>query len=177
MLAALRGTLKEAWRLNLMTTEEYHRAADIADLPHQSLPRGRALTHGEITSLIETCYHDAAYYDLKSAQRATDHRDAAIIALLYAIGLRRQEVVALDLADYTAETGAIRIRSGKGRKARTSYLASGAVAALNDWLSIRGTEPGPLFCSLRRGDTVAPAAKLTHKRLSDQAILYILDQH
>src|SRR3954465_3146828 len=46
--------------------------------------------------------------------------------------------VALDLADYVPESGAIIVRSGKGRKDRTTYLDGGATAALADWLAVRG---------------------------------------
>jgi site-specific recombinase XerD len=41
-----------------------------------------------------------------------------MIALLYAGGLRRAELIALDLADYDSETGALTARSGTGKKAR-----------------------------------------------------------
>lgn len=45
--------------------------------------------------------------------------------MLYGCGLRRSEVVALDLSDYDAETGALKVRSGKRNKARVSYTAAG----------------------------------------------------
>ena len=54
MLAALRGVLKECWRLGYMTAEDYQRAADVPTIKSQTLPRGRALA-GEIAALMGTC--------------------------------------------------------------------------------------------------------------------------
>jgi integrase len=39
---------------------------------------------------------------------------------------------------------------------------------MNDWLAVRGFEPGPLFFSLRKGGV------MTGQRLTDQAIYHIL---
>ncbi len=72
--------------------------------------------------------------------------------------------MALDLADYDPETGALTIRSGNGRKARISYISAGAAGALADWLQVRGTEPGPLFVRVNK------AGVLRMERLTPQAL-------
>src|SRR5262249_32013752 len=69
------------------------------------------------------------------------------------------------LADYVPESGAITVRSGKGRKGRTTYLDGGAAAAMADWLAVRGADAGPLLCPVNK------AGKITVRRLSDQAVL------
>ena len=168
MLAALRGVLKEAWRLGQMSAEDYYRAADIQNVSAVTLPRGRSLTHGELNALLRSCVREPTHYEQHPSHLPRDIRDAALIAMLYSIGLRRFEAVALDLADYASETGAVQIRHGKRRKARTSFLASGAMQAMDDWLAIRGTEAGPLFCAMRKGGVI------TGRRLTDQAIYHIL---
>ena len=77
-------------------------------------------------------------------------RDRAILRLLYERGLRRGEVVSLDLehVDQGASTIAV---LGKGRTAREPLtIAAPTLAALAAWLEARGIAPGPLFVNLDR---------------------------
>jgi integrase len=159
MLAALRGVLREAWRLGLVSAEEYHRAADIPSVRGTTLPRGRALDRGELRALFAACAADAT---------AAGQRDAALLAVLYGCGLRRSELVALDVDDYDPQTGALRVRSGKGNKARLSYASDGGRAALDVWISARGLAPGPLFCPVNKG------GKIIVRRITDGATRKIL---
>jgi integrase len=159
MLAALRGVLREAWRLGLMTAEEYQRAADLPSVRGVTLPRGRALQHSELAGLFQACATD---------KTSAGRRDAALLAVLYNCGLRRSELVALDLADYDPQQGALTVRSGKGNKARISYATDNSKAILEEWLKARGLSSGPLFTPVNRG------GKITLRRISDQAVRKIL---
>jgi site-specific recombinase XerD len=94
-------------------------------------------------------------------------RDAAIISILYACGLRRAELVKLDLADYDVSANTFKVK-GKGNKERLGHLPAGAAAALGDWLMIRGDDPGPLFLAIRKGGHTWPG------RLTTQAVYHIL---
>ncbi len=58
-LAALRGVLKECWRLQEMTADDYQRAVDIADVKNQTLPKGRDIGTGEMLALVDACLGDA----------------------------------------------------------------------------------------------------------------------
>ncbi len=159
MLAALRGVLKEAWRLEQMSAEEYRRAADLVPIAGSRPMRGRALEGREVGALFATCAADPT---------VAGARDAALLAVLYALGLRRSEVVALDLGDYTAQSEALVVRAGKGNKARVAYATGGAARALDAWLRVRGHEAGPLSWPVNK------AGSPTMRRLSDQAVLTIM---
>jgi site-specific recombinase XerD len=161
MLAALRGVLREAWRLGLMSAEDYRRAADIQAVHGTTLPRGRALDHDELRALFAACARDKS---------PAGKRDAALLAVLYACGLRRSELVALDLEDYDARTGELRVHGGKGNRARLSYASGGGHAAIDAWVQVRGTAPGPLFCPVNKG------GKITMTRMTDGAVRKILQK-
>jgi site-specific recombinase XerD len=90
-----------------------------------------------------------------------------MLAVLYGAGLRRSEVVALDLEDYNAETGALTIRGGKGRKDRIAYASNGSSDALAAWLEIRGDKPGPLFYPIRKGGHHVEARRMTAQAARD----------
>jgi integrase len=158
-LAALRGVLREAWRLGLMPAEAYQRAADLEPVRGERPIRGRAIDRGEVLALVAACKRDSS---------PLGARDAAILGVLYACGLRRAELVALELADHDPATGALVIRRGKGGKARTTYATNGAARALADWREARGPDPGPLFYRGRKGGRVVA------ERMTPQAVLDVL---
>ena len=161
MLSALRGVLKAAWRLGQMDAEECQRAADVGSIKGETLPAGRSIAPGELAAMMDACTNDPT---------PAGARDGAIIALLYSCGLRRAELVALDLADYDAQAGVLKVR-GKGNKERLAHVVAGAAAAVADWLAVRGGEPsrpGALFLTIRKDGHVLG------ERLTTQAIYKML---
>lgn len=140
MLSALRGVLKAAWKLGLMSAENYQAAADVDHVIGESVPAGRSVPSGELAALLNTCRQDIGGI-----------RDAAIIAVLYACGLRRAELVNLDLAHYERQSGLLSAGGGRllvhGKRNKQRYvpLVEGAARALGDWLTVRGDAAGPLF--------------------------------
>jgi integrase len=159
MLAALRGVLQEAWRLGKMSAEEFRRAADLPAVRGSTLPRGRAVSRPELVSLFEACALD---------KTPAGRRDAAILAVLYNCGLRRSELVALDVDDYDPEEGSVTVQSGKGRKARISYATEVSHRAIQAWLQLRTSNPGPMFTPINK------AGKIAVRRMSDQAVRKLL---
>jgi len=78
-------------------------------------------------------------------------RDRAILRLLYERALRCCEVCRLDVGDVDLAGGTLDVL-GKGRTAKERLtIAAPTVAAVRAWLEVRGSEAGPLFCSLDNG--------------------------
>lgn len=161
MLSALRGVLKNAWRLELMTAEEYMKAADVAgvkgSVPDQSA--GRALSSGELLALVTAC-DDGTIGGV---------RDAAMLGVAYAGGLRREEITRLNVEHMDMAAGVLTVK-GKRNKVRTVPLPDGALAAVRDWLKLRGPGAGPLFTRIGKGE------RLSHERLTTQAVYYIFQE-
>ncbi|MEM9553694.1 MAG: tyrosine-type recombinase/integrase [Acidobacteriota bacterium] len=158
MLSALRGVLRQAWRLGLLDADAYQRAAAVENVRASNLLSGRALESDEISRLFEICAAD-------ETPRGT--RDAAILAVLYGCGLRRGELVRLDVASVDFEDGSILVE-GKRRKQRTVYLTDSGGEYLRRWLEVRGEAPGPLFNPVRQ------TGEIPLKRLGGESVTYIL---
>ncbi len=158
-LAALRGVLRECWRLGLLTAEDYHRTIDLPTVKGQRLLRGRVLSEDEINKLLAVCQREDS---------PAGCRDATLVGLLAGSGLRRAEVVALQMQDYEPTEHRLRVRAGKGNKDRLVYVAPGADVWLARWLQLRGTQSGALLCPVNRWGQVVVRA------LTEQAVLHIL---
>jgi len=94
--------------------------------PHRTLPP--ALRVDEARTLLEAAARNA---DDGSPVGA---RDAAILELLYATGIRVGELCGLDVDDVDRERRVVRVL-GKGRKERTVPYGLPAARALDDWLA------------------------------------------
>ena len=93
-------------------------------------------------------------------------RNAAIVAIGLGCGLRRAEIVGLDVADVLEDGQSLRVR-GKGNKERLVYLADSTRMLLAAWLQHRGNEHGPLFCPARRNGVRV-------QRLTEQTVYDVL---
>ena len=142
-----------------MKAEDFYRAIEIQNIKGEVIPTGRELNNQEVTSLMEICAADPT---------SVGARDAAIIALMYSCGLRRSEVIALNLADYDPSNDRLRVM-GKRRKERTAYVLYAAAQAMQDWLQVRGHWPGALFPSLSKR-----FGGMNHERMTSQAIYNML---
>lgn len=87
---------------------------------------------------------------LSARPDAKAKRDLAILRLLHDLGLRRGEVVSLDVEHFNLEATTVSVL-GKGRAARVNLtLPPETVAALRGWLAVRGDTAGPLFVNFDR---------------------------
>lgn len=120
---------------------------------------------------------------------AIDRRDAALIALGYAAGLRRSELVGLDLDELGSGTGRLRITARavelEFAQSKTSAVEAesvtiplagnaGLIRVLSAWLDLaRATSGEPVFRSIRKGGAVggrlspAAVAEIVKRRVAD----------
>ncbi len=153
-LAALRGTLKAAFRLGLIDADHLGRATDIRRVRGTRATKGRCLDEGEIARLLSACDHSTVL----------GSRNIALIAVGCGCGLRRAELVGLTMNDILDAGQALSVR-GKGDKERLVYLPAWTQAHLIEWIGHRGDGRGPLFCRLT-GETVI-AQKLSEQTVYD----------
>jgi integrase/recombinase XerD len=146
-LAALRGVLKAGFLLGEIPAREWQQLQAISALPRQCRSVGRPLAVGEVTRLFNVCLKDGTVQGI---------RDSAILALLAYGGLRRSEVAALVIADYTCRNGKLTVREDKGQRQRELVFPMEAREHLRQWLQCRGKKPGPLFCQLAKSSAVLP---------------------
>jgi integrase/recombinase XerD len=157
-LSALRGCLQECRRLGQMPADAYATAIDVEPVRGSTLLAGRSLSQAELRALLDACRRDP---------RAQGRRDAALIAIAYAGGLRRSELAALTLEAYTPGTGELKV-VGKGRKERCVYITGNGQAAIQAWLEARGSTPGRLFLAINKG------GRILDRPLCGQAVERIL---
>lgn len=157
MIAAMKGVVRQAFALGLIDAERYARILAVKSVKGTRVVKGRAITQTELKDLFGNC-------DVTTMAGA---RDAALLGIAYGAGLRRSEIVGLDLADFDRRTGVLVVR-GKGNKERTAFVTNGSRNALETWLAVRGEEPGPLFLPVNKAD------RIVRRRMSDQAVYMLL---
>jgi site-specific recombinase XerD len=160
-MAAVRGTLNEAFILGQITPDHLERVRRVKPPREKRVHKGRMLTYKEYEALLATCD-----YSPKGI------RDRAIISLLMTCGLRRAELVGVNLEDYQPEENTILIR-GKGNKERWAFLQDQTQAWLEEWLEYRGHALGPLFVRISKGGNIPEISEKS--RMTDQAVYTILD--
>jgi len=140
------------------------RVANVRSVKGTRQKRGRHIPSGELAALMAACQADTTPAGL---------RDAAMIALASGTGMRQGEITGLMVGDFTItedEEGTLLI-NGKGDKQRTAFLYNGAYYALVDWLQMRGTQPGAVFCAINKSGALQPG-----RRISGEAMRLILDK-
>ena len=144
-LAALRGVMKASFNLGLISADQLLLINDLRPVRGQSLPSGRGLSVCEIEKLLRACFKDKTVVGV---------RDHAVISLMLATGLRRSEIIAIQLDDINFRTGLLNIVSGKGNKQRATFINVQCRAVLSQWRKQRGNHAGALFNPVSKTGTV-----------------------
>ncbi len=165
-----RGLQKSSLARHLTAIRSFYNYLNLAELikgnpaaftasPKKDKHLPKFLYYEEVESLIEA--PDATLAGL---------RDRAILEMLYGLGVRVSELVALDIGDIDFNLAYVRI-FGKGGKERINPLGRAAADAVADYLAARAKQkidnaPAcPLFLNLRGG------------RLSDRSVRKIVDKY
>jgi site-specific recombinase XerD len=153
ILSALKGIARMGHELHLIDGDTVAMIERVHGDKGTRLPAGRAVDAGEVLQLIKSTVKD---------DTAAGYRDTAIIALLRQTGMRRAELAGLTMADITVTDDRATLRIiGKGDKERMAYLRNGAYKALRDWLAIRGSDAGHVFCAINKGGVLTCGAGMS----------------
>ncbi len=154
-LAAFQGVSKTAFLIGQLPADELCRIKTVPRVRSKRMPAGHSLRRREVVALLGVC---------RRANTRWGVRDGAIMALMLYAGLRRNEVVALDVDDYESRTGMLRVRSGKGDREREVVLPNPARQRLGVWLRMRKKSAGALFCPILKNGVI------NRRKLSTQAL-------
>ncbi|MCA9292219.1 MAG: site-specific integrase [Phycisphaerales bacterium] len=143
MLAAVRGVVRACCELELINTDRERALLREfrAKKAKTDKVAGRYIKWGERRALFKIAEAD---------ETPRGVRDAAILGLL-CVGLRRAEIVALDLCDYDRDNGTLAILNSKGQRSRHIFISNGAKIALDRWVNLRGDSDGALLLPVSRG--------------------------
>jgi len=166
-LSAIKGVMKACFNLGLISADQLMRLNDIKRVRGKRLPSGRSLSTQEIKKLYRACTQDNS---------TAGKRDHAIIAVMLATGIRRSEVIAIDVDDYNTRSGLLNIQSGKGNKQRTAYLNAETRKIVKQWLNARatgkqeskGNGSGALF------NPITKTGSIQNRQLSSHAVYEII---
>lgn len=107
-------------------------------------------------------------------------RDVALIALLLATGLREGEIVKLvrdDLYQTYGGIPALRVRSGKGAKARMVPYGDMLWARQITEVWLAGRKTGPVFTAMSDGRSDMVEERVTYQRMSTRSVQRMLKRY
>ncbi len=139
-----------------------------AGLEGVRVPSGipKPLSESDVTSLL----------DAVVGTEPIDHRDLALLELLYATGARVSEAVGLSIGDLDLDGRLVRLY-GKGSKERIVPFGTSAADALAEWFSPRGRVRMVPTRWARRGDAEAVFINIRGGRLSRQAAWLVVKKY
>ena len=131
VLAAVRGVLDAAWRLELMPDEVF-RKIEIKNLPVDAEAAGHALDEADVEKLSQ-------------ALDEVPPRDAALVVVLFACGLRRIEAVRLRREHYDPDLREIKAHGKRNKKRPVPVPPEWAPVLERHWRTL--PPKAPMFSS------------------------------
>ena len=137
---------------------------DKVELPKVSRQQVTFLHYDEVQRLLDGI----------DASSEVGMRDRAIIELLFSSGLRVSELVNLNRDHINTKRREFMVR-GKGKKDRPVFISESASEKVNDYLSARMDNLGPLFLSYSRN--ITPDMTGDFRRLTARSIQRIINKY
>lgn len=141
--------LRSFWRFVMDGGYADHDPVAAISTPKRKQPIPTCLSAGEVQALL-----DAAGTHPNPVVAA---RDFAIITMLAFTGMRRGELLALELADVNRITLTVHVRGGKGGKDRVIPLTQEVLAALDEWLAHRPPSRTDALFTTTFGNRIHPS--------------------
>ncbi len=150
-LSAVRLLFRQAVERGALTAEEALRLASVPNLKQGGQRLGKWLTEGEAGKLL----------GVPDPKTRIGLRDRALLALLVACGLRRDELARLEVRHLQLrdERWVLLDIQGKGRRLRTVPVPLWVKRILDRWMEEGEITAGPLFRTLRKGGRHGQAEK------------------
>jgi integrase len=162
-LSAVRLFLRQAADHGSLSREEALQLVSVENVRQPGQRLGKWLTAAEAGRLL----------GVPDTAPLRGVRDRALLALLVACGLRRDELVRLEVPHLQLREGrwVLLDLAGKGRRVRTVPVPHWVKQLLDRWLARSGISDGPLFRTLRKGERLGPAQPLS------EDVIYTLVRH
>jgi site-specific recombinase XerD len=179
-LAAIRFFVRQAAKLDLISTERAEKVAAVESVKTRGARLGMWLSKQQLETLLEAPHKSAFVGSL------LPYRDQAILAVLGGAGLRRSEVASLKVEQIVTrdDRWILADIEGKGGVVRSVPIAAWIKTALSSWLEASarasgGISEGFVFCqcSWMVSHGAFFSAVLSTKRLADETIRNVVKRY
>ena len=127
------ASIRVFWRWALSTQRVEHDPTNILERPARWRRLPDTLSPGQIKKILAVPHLQDLYLTSPASSKALRLRDAALLELMYASGLRATECCTVEMKDVMRELGVIRV-IGKGNKQRLVPMGGPARDAVAAWL-------------------------------------------
>ena len=162
-LSAIRKLAREAADNELISEPQANGIGKVKGIPARGVRTGNWLTLDQAQRLINA----------PDITRLKGLRDRAILAVMIGAGLRRSEIVKLQLEDLQQRDGrwVLPDLMGKGGRVRTIPLPNWAKQAIDEWITAAALTNGHVFRPINKGDN------LSGDYMSSQAVQNIVKEY
>jgi integrase/recombinase XerD len=143
-MSAIRNVVKVGVLMGLVAENQLIQLSAIK-LEKTSQHQGNPLNATQVSELFAYLAKDTSIIGI---------RNIAIFAVLLGAGLRRSELVALNLSDLTLSESHLVVQKGKGNKRRTAFLPKWCVEHIHAWLLLRDYDTGYVFNPVNKSNRV-----------------------